>query len=494
MITRDPRRFEDARYDVIVVGGGIYGAMVLREASRLGRSALLVERDDFGAATSWNSLRIVHGGLRYLQTADIRRFRRSVRERRRFLRRYPDLVRPLRCVMPLAGEPLRHPLLLRAALAASDLLSVDRNSGVREDRRIPRGRIVSRAELPRSITRATRDDLRGGAEWYDAAMESSERVLIETIRRACGVGGRALNYVEATELLVRDGAVAGVRATDRRSGSALEYRSAAVVNCAGPWCRELAARFHTDRPDLFRPSLAFNVLLRRPPPAETALAVPAGGTNGTYIVYPHAAGTLAGTHHVPVPPGVTEAEPADRDIERFVADLRASLPAWDVDPSDVVNVFAGLLPAREDGTVDLRTRPLVVRHDRLGGPVGLVSVSGVKFTTARWVARRALEAANGVVDRPPGAGSPPSSGEGVATRPYLRFSEFRELAEGDREAARRHVTRIAREESVTCPEDLVYRRTAWGLAPREASEALGLVAELLDPPPTARSSSPGGGG
>jgi glycerol-3-phosphate dehydrogenase len=123
IITRDPVGAVRGRYDLIVVGGGIYGVMILLEASRRRLNALLVERDDFGGQTSFNSLRIIHGGLRYLQTLDLHRFRESVSERQWFLRTFPDLIRPLPCLMPLHGDGLRRPPVLRAALAANDFLS-----------------------------------------------------------------------------------------------------------------------------------------------------------------------------------------------------------------------------------------------------------------------------------------------------------------------------------------------------------------------------------
>src|SRR5690606_21038054 len=106
-LQRDPEGASSCSFDLIVLGGGIYGAMVQLEAARRGIRSLLLERGDFGGATSANHFRIVHGGLRYLQSLDLPRFREAVAERRWWLRTFPDLVEPLRCVMPLYGEGLR---------------------------------------------------------------------------------------------------------------------------------------------------------------------------------------------------------------------------------------------------------------------------------------------------------------------------------------------------------------------------------------------------
>ncbi len=273
MIVRDPEAAAREPYDLAIIGGGVYGTMLLLEAAQRGARVVLLERADFGGATSWNSLRVVHGGLRYLQTADLPRFRQSVRERSWFLRTFPDQVRPLQCLMPLYAEGSRRPVLLAAALAANDLLSRGRNRGLAESSRLPRGRLIGKVETLQRFRLADRAGLQAGALWHDAVMHSPQRVLIETLHWACSAGGTALNYVEACRLEVRAGRVTGVEAIDQLTGSSLLFRTSAVVNCAGPWCGAVASAFDRDAPELFRPSLAFNLLLRREPPS-------AGGGRG----------------------------------------------------------------------------------------------------------------------------------------------------------------------------------------------------------------------
>ena len=112
-ILRDPKAYTDEDYDLVVVGAGIQGAALFLEASRRGMRALVLDKGDFGGSTSWNSLRILHGGLRYLQTLDLPRFRQSVRARRWFFQAFPQLVRPLPCLMPLRGKGLKRNSVLR---------------------------------------------------------------------------------------------------------------------------------------------------------------------------------------------------------------------------------------------------------------------------------------------------------------------------------------------------------------------------------------------
>ena len=139
------------RHDLLVVGGGIYGACIAWDAALRGVSVALVDRDDFGAATSANSLRIVHGGLRYLARGEFARMRESIRERSTLLRIAPGLVVPLPVLVPTHGTGTQSRMALRAALAFNDLGSAGRNRGLDADHRIPAGRMLSRERSGRLL-------------------------------------------------------------------------------------------------------------------------------------------------------------------------------------------------------------------------------------------------------------------------------------------------------------------------------------------------------
>ena len=150
-------------YDVVVIGGGIHGICTLYEAARRGLSACLLERGDFVGATSSNSLKTIHGGLRYLQHADLGRMRESIRERARLLRAAPHLVRPLPFVLPTSGYGLRSKGLMRVALALNDAIGFDRSTGVVPGRDIPRGRVIGREEMKSLVPGLDDPELTGGA-------------------------------------------------------------------------------------------------------------------------------------------------------------------------------------------------------------------------------------------------------------------------------------------------------------------------------------------
>jgi glycerol-3-phosphate dehydrogenase len=150
-VRRDLPALAGREHDLLIVGGGIYGAFAAWDAARRGLATALLERDDFGAGVSWNSLKTIHGGLRYLQTLDLPRMRESIRERRTLLGLAPEIVRPLPFLVPTHGHGLAGPEVLGAALLLNELVSGDRNRGLPASHRIPRGRMLSRREAAERV-------------------------------------------------------------------------------------------------------------------------------------------------------------------------------------------------------------------------------------------------------------------------------------------------------------------------------------------------------
>lgn len=479
MIARDLQAAAAQTYDVLVVGGGIYGASVLRCAARKGLRAALLEKGDFGSATSGNSLRIVHGGLRYLQSLDLGRFRQSVVARRSVARRFGRLLRPLPCLMPLYGDGLKRNSVMRVAFAANDLLSAGRNAGVAERVHIPESAVIDRDTTVRLFPAVRPPGLRGAAIWTDYFMCSSERLLIETLREACRFGAHAFNYVQAEGLDIRGGRTVGVNARDVIDGSAYLLRARAVVNCTGGDAAHLAREWSPDRTGFDPPSLAFNVLLDAHLPGGHALAVSAPRPGAPVLfLLPQAHGVLAGTWHVARPAATSKAEPTEAEVADFVADIRAAIPGFDVGVQHVGRVFAGLLPARRVASTELASRPVIADHGAAGGIAGLFSVSGVKFTTAPIVAERAVReimASCGWNAR--AAAEDENEVEYAAATDVLLDAAALWSLPAQRLTAL--LVQLVREEAVHCLDDLILRRANWRTTEPDLAKIRGRVSELL---------------
>lgn len=412
-------------YDLIVVGGGIYGMALTLEAARRRVKTLLIERDDFGGATSLNSLRILHGGLRYLQHLELRRFFESVSQRSWFMQNFAPLCRVLPCLMPLYGRGLKRKSVFKAALLLNDLLSGDSKLG--------QSRVLSSQETVSRFPLAPREGLEAGALWFDGQILSPQRLHMELLHWAVNCGATVLNYVEATGLKRQGSKAAGLVT------NAGEFNAPVIINAAGPWCREVATRLDKDRPELMTPSLTFNVVLNIPPPSDAAVAVQ---SSRMYFITPHRAGiTFAGTVHRAWE-GMSE--PSEVLIEEFITGLNAAIPGWNVQRKHVLRVTAGVLPSLGPGKADMAHQSTFVKHDI----DGLFSLCGVKYTTAQAFAARTLSRIFG--EKPVNEMAPDFGNRARFVEPAavmaLSDAELRKFAE---------------DEAVTCAEDLLERRMDW---------------------------------
>ncbi len=466
IISRDPRRAAERDYDLIIVGGGIYGVSLAMEAASRGLKTVLLERKDFGWETSYNHLRTVHGGLRYLQHLDLHRFFESVSERHWFLREFPGLVRPLPCLMPLYGQGVYRPSVFRAALAFNDLLSWRRNQGVRPEQRLAAGQMLSAEAVARAFPLVDRTGLQGGAVWHDAAMPASQLLIVAMLQKACAAGATALNYVEAERVVLEDGHVRGVVGRDGVSGEQLVFRSARLINAAGPACRELAATFSGDDPALFHYSLAWNVLFDRPALSAYSLALRPKRPGGPmYFVHGFDGRIMAGTVHSTWP-GNTAPIPSEEALAAYLADLNLAVPGLELRRAEVLHVYAGLMPAHKEGSARPAVREVIREHGAQNGPRGAYSVSGVKFTTARLVAEKTVEKIfPGRTVRTGSAAK--ASGDDMlsAAAGYFPADWWPDPADPSWQERLRD---IVAEQAVVHLDDLMLRRTSLGDDPRRA--------------------------
>lgn len=390
-IKRDISKAKNENYDLIIIGGGFYGVMLAYESSCRGLKTLLLEKGDFGSATSFNSLRIVHGGLRYLQSLDLHRFKESVGERKWFLKNFPNLTKPIACLMPLYNKGLQRNSIMWAALNINDLLSISRNKSVDQQNSLLNGKIVSTKKVKELFPKVDTNELKGGAIWNDGAMDDSQLVIMEILKAAAVNGCDPLNYLKVTGVNDKNGKITGVAAVDLETNSEIEFKSSLVINAAGPWSRELAKSFHKDYEELFKYSIAWNVLFDVDALSEHALAITPPKDNAkAYFLRPWKGKLFAGTTHQAWD-GVEDIPiPNEESIDNFIDDLNLSIPSLNLTRDKVLQIYSGLLPAKEQGTNEIAVREIIIDHGEEGGPKGLFSLSGVKLTTSRLVAEKVL--------------------------------------------------------------------------------------------------------
>lgn len=381
---RDVDRLTTHTFDLLVVGGGIYGLTIAYDAAQRGLSVALIERDDFGSGASFNHLRTIHGGLRYLQTLDIARARESVRERRTLACIAPHAVRPLPFVLPLYRSLLKGKAAMRAGFALDRLVAFDRNRGVPTALRLPAGRVVSRETAIQRFPGLRRQGLTGAAIWHDYITTESDRLTFAWALAASDHGAVLANHVEALAPITEGPRVAGMRAADAIGGRQLEIAARLTVNATGAHIDRLNQPLGAmARVPLLK---AMNLITNREAAGEALGGRSAAGRH--LFLVPWRGRALFGTWESAQPCAADDRGVDRRDVVSFIGELNQAFPSLDLTMSDVTHVHHAAVPAvaHPDGRVSLQG------HEQVRSDIdGLISVAGAKYTTARAVAERVTD-------------------------------------------------------------------------------------------------------
>jgi len=403
---REFRRLAEDLFDVLIIGGGVNGLAVAWDACLRGFSVALVEKGDFGGATSANSLKIVHGGLRYLQHFDFRRMRSSVRERSALLRIAPHLIAPLPFLVPTYGHGTRGKSAMRIAGMINDLVSLDRNRGLHDlGCAIPGGFTMNREECIAKVPALPLENLSGGTVFYDAQMWNADRMTLGFALSASARGAVMVNYARAVRLLTEGGSVAGAAVCDELTGDVAEVRARVTLNVTGPWANRIVeplagkrraglSRFPLSKGfQIVVPSLTRDIGLALPSRHRDPDAkIRRGGRH--YFVTPWRGHSIVGTTDAAYPGNPEEFQISEEDIASFVDEVKNSLPVANLRLEDVVHAYGGLQPAdprRVGAGAQVAKRPLLIDHERDLKWKGIISCVGVKYTACRWLAEQAVD-------------------------------------------------------------------------------------------------------
>jgi glycerol-3-phosphate dehydrogenase len=394
---REWKELQARTHDVLIVGGGIYGAALAREAATRGLKTALVEQADFCSGSSANSLKIVHGGLRYLQQADLPRVFESVRERSILLRTAPHLASPVPCLMPTRGLGMKSRPVMAMGMLVNDILSCHRNRHLDPLRKIPNGGTLSRSACLEILPMLRDSGATGAARWYDGLAYDTERLAIGMLKAAARAGAALANYVQVRGLIVEKDRVVGATVADQLSGATLDIRADLVINAAGPWIEQLLAGL--GRPQAEKPqylALAMNLVLQNWPVASHALGLQSTLKRRLYFFMPWRGAVMAGTYYREFKGSPDGLRVTDEDISSYLEAINSCLPGASISRKDILAVQAGIVPslrpAHPDREPDLLRHYQLLDHAKRDGIEGLMSVVGIKFTTARGVAEKVIDA------------------------------------------------------------------------------------------------------
>jgi glycerol-3-phosphate dehydrogenase len=439
-------------HDVVIIGGGIHGAAAAWEAASRGLSVALLEADDFGGGASWNSLKTIHGGIRHLQRLDVVGLRESVRERRAFMTIAPALVRPLGFLALASGRGMHGRAALALGVAAAGLLSRDLQRDPPPG--APRARTLAAAEVP-ALVPGLGNGGGGGALWWDAQVDSSERLVLALLHAAADAGAVVANRLTVLCVLRDEETVVGVVAQDALTGATIEVQGEAVLNTAGLSVDALALGAGVPAPR-FTPLRAVNLVLRRAITRDVAVGVRSGGRY--LFAVPWRDRSILGTAYAPAttPVPVLGAELLSEAARAF---------SWaGLEAADVALVHQGIVPGVGKGN-GLLTRSRLIDHDHADGVPGLLTVVAAKYTTARAVAERAVDVIEERLERPH-----------VPSRTAITPLPQARILEGPlRDRAR---TAVQKEMAFSL-SDAVLRRLDLGSAGEPSAEDVGVVASVM---------------
>ncbi|MCL4401246.1 MAG: glycerol-3-phosphate dehydrogenase/oxidase, partial [Acidobacteria bacterium] len=346
-------------FDVVIVGGGIIGAGIARDAALRGLHVALLERADFGGGTTAGSTRLIHGGLRYLEMLDFRLVRMDLRERETLLRIAPHLVKPLEFLLPLYSRSLWYRLKLRAGMVLYDALSFDKS--------LPKHRFLTARETLAAEPRLSARGLQGAAVFYDCQVESPERLCLENVLDAREHGATAWNYREVTGALREGGRIAGVRARDVLDGGETEVRGRVVVNASGPWFDRVAGILEPQAHPAIRTTKGVHIACS--PVNQRANVLFSGVDGRLFFVIPLLGYSWIGTTDTDFQGDPCTARADSEDADYLLRSAAGFFP--DVRDAEVFWSNAGVR-----ALVRQRGRPSSVsrEHRIVDGPDGMVSV------------------------------------------------------------------------------------------------------------------------
>ena len=399
---RDLARLREESFDLLVIGAGIHGVCAARDATLRGLKVALIDKADLGGATSHNSLKILHGGMRYLQHLNFKRTLISIREQLCFRRTLAAHVRPVTFLMPTIGYGMRGPVAMWLGLQLYNMLTALTAIWLRQPFPSQWATVVSRRRCLELLDYPVQGTVTGGALWVEWQVEQADRALLDMSLHASAEGSCIASYVAATSIKTSNGRVDSVQVRDQLTQDVFSINAKAVINAAGPWVQSLLTNSDpvVQLQDNFPVSKSINILVDRPA-ASLAVGMQSvyasdsvvGKTRRLFFITPWKNHSVVGTTHSAELMHPDTLAYSESDVKAFLRDINQAFSGIALQAADVLYCYQGMTPLDEpdEDNPKVLHESLVIDHAADNGPRGLVSVVGVKWTTARLVAEQAVD-------------------------------------------------------------------------------------------------------
>lgn len=386
-------QYDGSPFDIVVIGGGITGAAVAYDAAGRGFRVALVDKGDFGAATSSATSKLIHGGLRYLANGEIALVRESLRERRVLENIAPNLVHPLpSLIAAYGGRGLMNSRgMLRNGMIIYDILSYDKKKTWDRSKRMPNHRSLSRDEVLKMEGSVRPDRLTGGFVYYDCLSAFPERLTLAFIRSAVQQGALVANHARADEFIIEGKTIRAIKVADLLTGGTVTIRGSLFINCAGPWADIVLARaLHRESDHQICRSEGIHVITKKMV-SRHMVGLKTGRGRHIFFV-PWRGHTLIGTTDREYTGNPDDYRVSRESIAAFLDEVNESFGDGSLKYEDILHAYGGLRPLVETQTSGTygSSRRYEVYDNAVDGLDGLITVEGGKYTTSRNLAEQVM--------------------------------------------------------------------------------------------------------
>lgn len=375
-------------FDVLVIGGGITGACVARDAVRRGLSTAIVEKNDWAFGTSSRSSKLVHGGLRYLEMFDFKLVFEACRERRLLLLNAPHVVWPQSFIFPVyKGDKAPLPIIAMG-LWMYDFLALFRN--------VQNHQLHGPKRILEVEPELDRERLTGGGQFYDCATDDA-RLTLAHVQSANLEGALCLNYARVVDMLLSDGMACGARVRDEVGGEEFDIEAKMVLNCTGPWTDAICCMGDPEAIPKLRPTKGSHIIVPwERVRATNAMPIISPADKRMMFLVPWGDYALLGTTDTDYADDYDTIHASREDVDYILEAANKALPKARLDYDDIISTYAGLRPlVVEDGGKDVKESQVSREHSIYEGHSGLISIAGGKLTTARSMAEELVDLASG---------------------------------------------------------------------------------------------------
>jgi glycerol-3-phosphate dehydrogenase len=377
------RAIGETEFDLAIVGAGINGAGIARDAAMRGLTVLLIDKGEIGGGTTSASTRLIHGGLRYLEHFEFGLVRESLRERETLLRIAPHLVKPLPMTIPIYKQSKRGRVTIRAGMIAYDVLSWGKS--------LPRHQMLSRAQTLAELPGLNPEGLLGSAFYFDAQVEFPERLVMDNVMAARELGAQVFDHTMVTKLLVEEKLVSGIEfvTADGRTHSA---RALVVINATGPWIDRLLERAPVESPRLIGGTKGSHIVMPSFPTAPaSAIYLEARSDGRPMFIIPWNGKYLIGTTDVRFEGNPDDVRCESWEVEYLLDEANLAFPKARLTTEDIVLTYSGVRPlpvTNEKDEQSITRRHFIREHPRLSN---LLSIVGGKLTTYRSLSEECVD-------------------------------------------------------------------------------------------------------